>query len=474
MIGYLRDMSEKPFAKVLIALLLFSFVGWGVAEWILGASNRSDLIKVGSLGISMDKFQTDRNRQISLLSSANQKLLYTDKKYSSVFHSELIKNTINDLLLENRVRDLKLVVSDKKVADQIKLFPEFQEKGKYSSFKFYNILANNNYTEEKFADFVRSQILKSYLLTPFSLKPNIPDFIVKTAYKSRFGKKNIDYLVVNFDEFKVPSADDEKLKEFYLKNPIMTQESRDISYILIKTDMNKPDSFENGYKKAQALEDYIFSGDSFDTASKKLGSFAKLISVKSVVPNKSYDNILTSDLISKLFNTDENVETEILETKFGFVIAKVDKINERKKVDFKNVKSDVIKAWKLEEQKKQAYLKVNSFLTQLNDKKSLPNLKNITVSRTEGLPLEVLYNIYNNKVGSSFIVPNKNSFYLVSIKKDIFEDIDKKKIENLKHELISSYSSMLLADYNSFLLRTYKIKMNDKMINRLVNNGENE
>lgn len=473
MIGYLRDMSEKPFAKVLIAILLFSFVGWGVAEWVFGASNRSDLISVGSLSVSMDKFQTDRNRRISLLSSANQKLLYTDKKYSSVFHSELIKNTINDLLLENRVKDLDLVVSDKKVADQIKLFPEFQEKGKYSSFKFYNILANNNYTEEKFADFIRNQILKSYLLTPLSMKVNIPDFIIELAYKSRFGKKNINYLVVNSDDFKIPSPSDEKLKEFYLKNPFMTQESRNISYILVKADMNKPNSFDDGYKKAQSLEDYIFGGDSFEVASKKLGSSAKLVSFKNVIQNKSYDNILNSDLVSKLFNMDENIETQILETKFGFVIARVDKINERKKVDFENVKQSVLKSWIMEEQKKQAYLKVNSYLTDLNNKKSLPNIKNITVSRTNGLPLEVLSNIYNNKVGSSFIVPSQNSFYLVSIKKDVFEDIDKNKMENLKKELISSYSSMLLADYNSFLLRTYKIKMNDKMINRLTNISEN-
>ena len=125
-----------------------------------------------------------------------------------------------------------------------------------------------------------------------------------------------------------------------------------------------------------------------------------------------------------------------------------------------------------EEQRKQAYLKVNSYLIDINNKKPVSKLINKTVSRTDGLPLEVLSNIYNNKIGSSFIVPYKDSFYLVSVKKDVFEAVDKKKMDNLQKELVSMQSSILFADYNSFLLRTYKVKMNDKMINRLISTGE--
>ena len=48
MLEYLRNASEKPVAKILISILAFSFVGWGVAEWIFGgAVGDNTLIHIG-------------------------------------------------------------------------------------------------------------------------------------------------------------------------------------------------------------------------------------------------------------------------------------------------------------------------------------------------------------------------------------------------------------------------------------------
>ena len=57
MLEYLRNAADKPVAKALMFVLIFSFVGWGAAEWIFGgASSDTSLVHVGSADVSLQQF----------------------------------------------------------------------------------------------------------------------------------------------------------------------------------------------------------------------------------------------------------------------------------------------------------------------------------------------------------------------------------------------------------------------------------
>ena len=65
MLEYLRNASEKPVAKVLITILAFSFIGWGVAEWIFGnVMSDTTLVRVGSEKISVQQYNLERSREL--------------------------------------------------------------------------------------------------------------------------------------------------------------------------------------------------------------------------------------------------------------------------------------------------------------------------------------------------------------------------------------------------------------------------
>ena len=69
MLEYLRNASEKPIAKILISILAFSFVGWGVAEWIFGSTaNDNTLVQVGDTEISAQEFNLEKSRELAQLS----------------------------------------------------------------------------------------------------------------------------------------------------------------------------------------------------------------------------------------------------------------------------------------------------------------------------------------------------------------------------------------------------------------------
>ena len=137
MLEYLRNAADKPLAKVLMFILIFSFVGWGAAEWIFGGATRdTSLIHVGSADISLQQFNNERSSQLAAMSKDEQRATYTDaKKSAALTNSVMSKLTTNQLAL-NRAKDLGFVVSDKRIAEEIKKHPQFQVNGQFQPWLF--------------------------------------------------------------------------------------------------------------------------------------------------------------------------------------------------------------------------------------------------------------------------------------------------------------------------------------------------
>lgn len=467
MLEYLRDMSNKPIAKVLIGILMFSFVGWGVAEWILNNANREGtLVQVGDIKITPGQFSSEKSREMARLSKPQQKQIYTDPAVATAFLDKVMADLISNAMVENRAKDLGFIVTDKRIAMEIRMFPEFQEKGVFSPEKFERLLNNAGFTEEQFADYLRNQILRSMVLGSMSVPVKVSNFEALAAYNSRYGERLIEYTQVKFSDFKVGVPNDESLREFYKKNPKMIPETRVVSYIMIPAKMDQPDSYDAGYTRAQKMEDAIISGETLSAAAKSVK--AKFVTLQAFSKNKRpIDQLLTDSVVEKLFSMDQGLESEITETKQGFVIFRVEKINPEYAADFKSVKDSLISAWKTEEQKKQAYLRANNLLMDLNKTKILKDKKTATVSRANGAPTDVLVAAFGQPLGNNSIVPGQNSFYVLSIKKEISPKVDNTKMAALKKELQSMKQREIMEDYNSFLMREYRVKVNQKVVKRL-------
>ena len=278
MLEYLRNAADKPVAKVLMFILIFSFVGWGAAEWIFGSSSRdTTLLSVGSADISVQQFNNEKSRQLSAMSKDEQRATYTDPaKATALTNSVMAKVTLDQLAL-NRAHDLGFVVSDKRIADEIKSYPEFMDNGEFVPWKFDYILQNSGLSEQDFANYLRADVLRNMTLSSVGVAMNVPEFAVDAAYNARYARREINYATVKFSGFKVGDATEDELKTYYAQNPLVVPETRNISYVFVAADMNKPDIYDEKFKVAQQIEDMIISGDSMKTAADKhKATFAKL------------------------------------------------------------------------------------------------------------------------------------------------------------------------------------------------------
>ena len=468
MLEYLRNAADKPFAKFLMFVLIFSFVGWGAAEWIFGGvTTDTTLIHVGDAEVSLQQFNNERSQELAAMPKEEQRAAYTDPVKSA----ELTKNVISRLtmnqLLTNRAKDLGFVVSDKRIADEIRSNPQFQANGEFAPWMYEIALQNSGVSEQNLADALRGNILRDMVSDMVSKPLAVPQFAVDAAYKARYAKRDIKYMTVDFSDFKVGEPNEEDLKAYYAQHPKIVPEVRSISYVFVATDMSKPDLYDEGFKQSQQIEDLIISGETMKDAAEK--NKAKYVQVKAIKRGGELkDKVLTDDLVAKLFSMEMGVESELLELKDGFVILRVDSIDPEHNADFKDVKKDLVSGWKKSEQRKKAYIQANEYLIKLNEGKSLKSAKSASVSRTEGAPIEILNSAFAGHDGDNSIVEDKNAFYVLHIDKTIMPKEDKKKQEALRKELESMQKSYVSDDYSQFLKRHYPVKVNDKTFKKFI------
>ncbi len=468
MLEYLRNAADKPLAKVLMFILIFSFVGWGAAEWIFGGASRdTTLIHVGDSDVSVQEFNNLRSRELAEMSKDEQRAAYTDPaKAAALTNSVMSKLTTNHLAM-NRAKDLRFVVSDKRIAEEIRSYPQFQVEGKFQPWMFDMVLQNSGLTEQDIASSLRGDILRNMTMGAVNVQINVPQFAVDAAYNARYAKRDIKYSTVKFADYKVGEPSDEQLKTYYAQHPQIVPETRSVSYVFVAADMSKPDVYDEGFKKAQQIEDMIISGDSLKTAADKYK--AKYVQHSNIGRNANLsDKILSPELIAKLFAMESGSESELLELKEGFAILRVDNVHAEHNAEFKDVKKSLISDWKKAEQRKQAYIKANEKLTAMKDNKEVKNLKNASVSRTEGAPLTVLNAAFANQNGDKIIAEDGEAFYVVSVGKTVMPKSDAAKKASLRKELENMSLRFIQDDYSQFLKQEYPVKVNEKVFNRFI------
>jgi peptidyl-prolyl cis-trans isomerase D len=489
MLEQMRKASETVVAKVLMGILMFSFVGWGVASWIFGETSSDDsIIRVGGDSVKIADFETEKNRQIAQMEKAMKKQLYTDKVIGFYFSQQVLSNLASRMLLEKRAEDIGLGVSDQAIASMIKNAPEFQSNGFFSTENFDQVLMANNVSEAKFVDILRRQVLREMILTGVSEGVNAPQFMDDVLYGLKYENRKIDYAAIRFDDYSVsekPTEDD--LKRIYAAAKQMIPEYRTISYVKISANMENPDEYDAAYTKVQKLEDSLISGDTLAEAAKKVsGKVVELepitIQRKNAKGKEVSDAAIKSEqILNDIFAMQAGEDTPAVELTDGFAIIRVEKVDLARAVPMEEMKDQLTKLWIDEEKQKKAYIKANALLSELNQnpdagfkasaKKAGTNnyQLNATVTRfmTSIFPEEVLNQSFSAPVGKNLLISGNRAFYVAHVKSAFVPKVDAAKMKSIETEANATLSKMILDDYTGFLGRQYPIKTNEKVFNRL-------
>lgn len=126
----IREGSTGLAVKIILGLIIFSFVFAGVGSYLVGGGQPL-AAKVGEREITRNEFeqvyQNERNRMQSQLGEYFATLL-GDPAYVEQFRKSVLDRMVNDALLDNQAQDLGLRISDDQIRQTILSMPQFQKR----------------------------------------------------------------------------------------------------------------------------------------------------------------------------------------------------------------------------------------------------------------------------------------------------------------------------------------------------------
>lgn len=454
---------------VILALALGSMVFFGVCSSPQGNNQKLGNIaaRVGSEEINQNEFSRSYRRLSDQMNKQGQD------------QSEIGKKVL-DRLIQNRViyleaKKLSLAATRDEITTYIA--NNFLDKeGKYSEDLYKRNLSQGRFSEVEFFETLRRELTVERFYNFFQKTSFVSTNQLRFQEALSKSRQNADYLKFDYKkwDYQVSDADmkefsskpdfKEKIKDYYNRNNSKFNEPEKIKarHILIKFDGKKKGDKEKSKKRADSiLKKLRKKGTSFINIAKKetdepggkkkggdLGIFNRATMVK--------------EFSETAFALNEGEISEVVETKFGFHIIKLEKKFAAKNTTIEQatqeIASKLIKRQKAPEQVKAVAIKVLNKL-KAGDK-SVSKLLNkhklkwqetgdvaLTLSYVQGLGQgagKVLASLKNPGDLYEKLFANKDNFYIIKLKKR--KIVSPKSIKNKDLEQkrqMASYSQYL-------------------------------
>ncbi|MBZ6390729.1 peptidylprolyl isomerase [Pantoea dispersa] len=236
MMDNLRAASNHVVLKIILGLIILSFVLTGVGNYLIGG-NSDYAAKVNGHEISRGEleqaFNNERNRQQQMLGDQFSQLASNDG-YMQQMRQQALSQLIDQALLDQYIKDLHIGISDDQVKQAIFNQQAFQTNGKFDNAKYNGLIASMGFSADQYAEALRKQLATQQLInaianTDFMLKGETSKLVDLVSQQREIRQAVID---VNALAAKQTASDDE-INQYYQQHQssFMAPEQFRVSYI---------------------------------------------------------------------------------------------------------------------------------------------------------------------------------------------------------------------------------------------------
>ncbi len=236
MMDNLRAMTNQIVLKIILALMILSFILTGVGGYLTGTGN-DFAAKVNNEKITMAQWEQTVQREHALLQQQlgeQFSALASNDDYMPHLRQEVLKQLINNMLVEQYASELSFTVSDEKVKEFIRKIPFFQNEGQFDNDKYKELVQRMGYTLEQFAQLQRKQLINQQVLQPFTDTGFVLPIELQSLSELMLQQRNIRLITINIEALQAQQKiNDEELKTYYEKNKnrFLAPEKLKVSYI---------------------------------------------------------------------------------------------------------------------------------------------------------------------------------------------------------------------------------------------------
>ncbi len=244
MLRSFRENIKGRGGKIVLGLIILSFVGFGAADLVINRGGGAEVLKVNDISVDelafAQEMQFARNNMIRQMGDSIRYQDLTEEKLAPVAKQQLIRR----LLVEEKGSQLKVVVPEDLVEQSIINEPAFKVDGKFSSAHMNLVLADSGFNLGSFKDMLAEQVRErqfniGLLASGFST-PKEVELLMRLSAE----KRTVDWLQLNREDFEagidISEAD---LREHYEQHEdaFYTELAVDAEYILLEIDDFRPE-----------------------------------------------------------------------------------------------------------------------------------------------------------------------------------------------------------------------------------------
>lgn len=221
MMDRLREGVNSIAVKIILGLIILSFVFAGVGSYIIGGTNNA-AAKVGNTDIPRGEFemayQNERNRMQAQLGDYFSQML-ADPAYVESFRKSVLDRMINDVLLDQQAEALGLRISDEQVRSMILEMPQFQSNGQFDQEIYQASLRRAGFSPDTFAEYMRRELVREQLLNALQTSEFTLPGEVQVQGELFTQTRDIRTVAIDFEEFaKNVELTDEEIQDYYKAN----------------------------------------------------------------------------------------------------------------------------------------------------------------------------------------------------------------------------------------------------------------
>ena len=236
MMDNLRAAANHVVLKIILALIILSFVLTGVGNYLIGGSG-DYAAKVNGQTIERAQleqaFQSERSRMQQQLGDQFSALA-GNEGYMQQMRRQVLSQLIDNMLLDQYAKKLGLAVSDDQIKDAIRKAPYFQTNGQFDNAKYLDLIGRMGYTADNFAQSMRQQLVNQQLIQAFGESGFVLPSESQAMAALVLQERDVRMATIDLKALQAKqSAGDDELKAYYdqNKNSFIAPEQVKVSYI---------------------------------------------------------------------------------------------------------------------------------------------------------------------------------------------------------------------------------------------------
>lgn len=270
MMNQLRKGVGGFTAKLLLALLVLSFVVWGIADGFNSAGSSNAVVTAGGTEVTTNDYQQAYNQAINRVAAQLQRRPTAEEQAGLNLESQVLSQLASVAVLDEEARRLGVGLSDAGLAQRIADEPAFKDSsGNYSAATARAVLQRANLTEEQYAAEERRMSRRVQLMSSVTGGLALPKAFVDALGNYNGERRSISYVTlppIPADQIADPDA--ATIDAFYgdVSEDYAVPELRSFSYVaIVPSELFDPATITD----AQIEDEYNANVNDFTTAEQR-------------------------------------------------------------------------------------------------------------------------------------------------------------------------------------------------------------